>query len=98
MIAEVLLKWPLVLAAKTDGADAAHSICPYCAVGWAVSTILGSLITRFAWVGVGKVSARDPRPALDLDRSNAARLRQPVGQRAPARKPGQQKSEPAGQK
>ena len=63
----------------------------------AVSTILGSLITRFAWVGAGKISARDPRPVLELDRSDAARLRQPVGERAPARKPGQQKSEPAGQ-
>jgi hypothetical protein len=33
----------------------------------AVSTILGSLITRFAWVGAGKISARDPRPVLELE-------------------------------
>lgn len=32
----------------------------------AVSSILGSLITRFAWVEVGKVSARDPRIPVGL--------------------------------
>ena len=30
----------------------------------AASSVIGSLITRFAWVAAGRVSARDPRPAL----------------------------------
>jgi formate-dependent nitrite reductase membrane component NrfD len=30
----------------------------------AASTIVGSLLTRLAWVGAGRASARDPRPAL----------------------------------
>jgi formate-dependent nitrite reductase membrane component NrfD len=34
----------------------------------AVASLVGSLITRFAWVEAGKASARDPRPALGLDR------------------------------
>lgn len=50
----------------------------------AVSTLLGSLITRFAWVAAGKVSAADPRLALRDDRRDAvthgAGSRHPIGQ------------------
>lgn len=34
----------------------------------AVSSLLGSLITRFAWVEAGRISARDPGPALGLEK------------------------------
>lgn len=51
----------------------------------AASAIAGSLITRFAWVNAGRVSARDPRPAVGLERGDAARVRQPVGERPAAR-------------
>jgi hypothetical protein len=33
----------------------------------AASTIVGSVITRLAWVAAGRASARDPRPALQVD-------------------------------
>ena len=32
--------------------------------GAAVATLAGSLLTRFAWVEAGKVSAKDPKAAL----------------------------------
>ena len=35
----------------------------------AFSSLLGSLLTRVAWVEAGKASARDPRVPLDLDES-----------------------------
>jgi len=63
----------------------------------AASTLLGSLLTRFAWVRAGKKSARDPRPALGLERGDAARARKPVGERAPVRQRGEQKSDSARQ-
>ncbi len=63
----------------------------------AASAILGSLITRFAWVKAGRVSARDPRPALGLERGDAAGVRKPVGERPPAGQRREQKSEAAGQ-
>lgn len=62
----------------------------------AASTIVGSLITRLAWIGAGRVSAKDPRPAL-LDHGNAARARDAVGERATTRKHSEQKSESAAQ-
>ena len=34
----------------------------------AASTLIGSLLTRFAWVEAGKASARDPRVPLGIDR------------------------------
>ena len=52
----------------------------------AASAIVGSLLTRFAWVNAGKASARDPRPALGLEGGDGARVRQPVGERTPSRK------------
>ena len=63
----------------------------------AASTILGSLITRFAWVDAGRKSARDPRPAVGLERRDAAGVRQPVGERAPVGERGEKKSDSAGQ-
>ena len=36
----------------------------------AASTIAGSLITRLAWVAAGRASARDPRPAPQLEECN----------------------------
>ena len=38
----------------------------------AVAAIAGSLLTRYAWVEAGKVSARDPRVPLQLDEPPAA--------------------------
>lgn len=50
----------------------------------AVSTLVGSLITRFAWVAAGKASARDPELALRGDRhvavADGAGARHPVGE------------------
>lgn len=50
----------------------------------AVSTLVGSLITRFAWVAAGKASARDPELALRDERHDAvadgAGARHPVGE------------------
>lgn len=50
----------------------------------AVSTLVGSLITRFAWVAAGKASARDPELALRGERHDAvadgAGARHPVGE------------------
>lgn len=63
----------------------------------AASAILGSLITRYAWVAAGRASARDPRPALGLEHGDAARPRQPVGEGAPARQQREQKPQAAGQ-
>ena len=49
-----------------------------------VSTLVGSLITRFAWVAAGKASARDPLLALRDGRHDAvadgAGVRHPVGE------------------
>ncbi|HEY3054498.1 MAG TPA: NrfD/PsrC family molybdoenzyme membrane anchor subunit [Thermoanaerobaculia bacterium] len=61
----------------------------------AASTIVGSLITRLAWVGAGRASARDPRPALRGH--DAARPRHPVGEREPARKQSEEETDSAGQ-
>jgi len=50
----------------------------------AVSTLVGSLITRFAWVAAGKASARDPELALRDERHDAVAdgsgARHPVGE------------------
>ena len=61
----------------------------------AAATIAGSLITRLAWVGAGRVSARDPRPALGG--GDAPRTRDAVGERQPARQKGEKKSDSARQ-
>ncbi len=44
----------------------------------AASTLLGSLITRFAWVEAGRASARDVRTPLALDSGDTARSRQSI--------------------
>lgn len=41
----------------------------------ALSTLLGSLLTRVAWVEAGRASASDPQPALRSLRGHAARVR-----------------------
>jgi hypothetical protein len=46
----------------------------------AVSSLLGSLITRFAWVEAGKESARDLRVPLQLDGGDGAGAGKPVGE------------------
>lgn len=46
----------------------------------AASSLLGSLITRFAWVEAGKVSARSPRIPLALGGGNGAGPRQTIGE------------------
>jgi hypothetical protein len=46
----------------------------------AASTLLGSLITRFAWVEAGKTSSRDLRVPLALDGRYAARSREAIGE------------------
>jgi hypothetical protein len=63
----------------------------------AVSTIAGSVITRLAWVAAGRASARDPRPALQLERSDAVRVRDAIGERATAGKNRDRESDPGGQ-
>jgi hypothetical protein len=50
----------------------------------AASTIAGSLLTRMAWVGAGRASARDARP--ELGSGDRSRMRESVGERKPARK------------
>jgi len=49
----------------------------------AASSLLGSLMTRFAWVEAGKASARDLRVPLALDGRHAAGMREPIGEREP---------------
>jgi len=44
----------------------------------AASTLLGSLITRFAWVEAGKTSSRDLRVPLALDGRYAASPRESI--------------------
>jgi formate-dependent nitrite reductase membrane component NrfD len=61
----------------------------------AASTIVGSLITRFAWLGAGRISARDVRPGSGGD---ATRAREAIGERAPARQDRREKSETSRQK
>jgi hypothetical protein len=47
----------------------------------AASSLLGSLITRMAWVEAGKASSRDLRVPLALDGRNAAGPRDAIGER-----------------
>jgi formate-dependent nitrite reductase membrane component NrfD len=46
----------------------------------AASALLGSLITRFAWVEAGRVSSRDLRVPLALDGRHAAGSREVIGE------------------
>jgi hypothetical protein len=46
----------------------------------AASTLLGSLITRFAWVEAGKASSRDLRVPLALDGRYAASPGKSIGE------------------
>ena len=46
----------------------------------AASSLLGSLITRMAWVEAGKVSSRDLRVPLALDGRHAAGARDQIGE------------------
>ena len=45
-----------------------------------VASLLGSLITRFAWIEAGRESSRDLRVPLALDGRNAASPREPIGE------------------
>ena len=47
----------------------------------AASSLIGSLMTRFAWVDAGKESARDLRVPLALDGRHAAGVREAIGER-----------------
>jgi hypothetical protein len=58
-----------------------------------MATLLGSFLSRLAWLNAGKSSADDPRAALDSGR-DAVRSGETVGERQPRRKPGQQKTSP----
>jgi len=62
MRAAGMLSGPLPLALRLLGARRAA----------AVAALAGSLLTRFAWVEAGKVSARDPRVPLGLEEPPAA--------------------------
>ena len=59
----------------------------------AVSTIAGSIITRLAWVAAGRASARDPRPALQLERGDTMRVRDPISEGKAAGKNGDRESD-----
>ena len=63
----------------------------------AVSTIAGSVITRLAWVAAGRASALDPGPALQLERGDAVRAREPVSQGPAAGKNGDRESDSGSQ-
>jgi formate-dependent nitrite reductase membrane component NrfD len=62
MRAAGILSGPVPLALRLLGARRAA----------AVAALAGSLLTRFAWVEAGKVSARDPRVPLALEEPPAA--------------------------
>ena len=40
----------------------------------AVCTVIGSVVTRFAWIAVGNVSAEDPRVPLRLEPTDRGQL------------------------
>jgi formate-dependent nitrite reductase membrane component NrfD len=54
-----------------------------CRQAAAASSLIGSLLTRFAWVDAGKASAKDLRVPLALDGRHAAGMREAIGEREP---------------
>ena len=64
----------------------------------AASTIAGSLVTRLAWVAAGRASARDPRSPMQLERGDASRVRDAIGEGAPARQTGNREADSGRQK
>jgi Polysulphide reductase, NrfD len=56
-----VLSGPLPLALRLAGGKRMRRAA-------AVSSVIGSLVTRFAWIAAGRASARDPRVPLELDR------------------------------
>lgn len=75
-----VLSGPVPLMLRVFGGRRARKVA-------AVSQLVGSLVTRFAWVEAGKASARDPRVPLELDPPPNGSSRSASRSDGPAAKP-----------